>query len=129
LSLFFRRLGRALSSNHARTSLEDVDPRLRGRTYAIPFEQVWQAALALAGGGLRRWHVLESDDYEGVIKAESKTLVLRYIDDVVITVQLDQDAQTRVDMESRSRKGSLDFGANARRIGKFFRSLDQKLKR
>jgi uncharacterized protein (DUF1499 family) len=129
LSLFFRRLGRGLSGNGARTSQDDVDPRLRGRTYAVPFEQVWQAALALAGGGLRRWRILESDDYEGIIKAESKTLVLRYIDDVIIRIQLDPDAQTRVDMESRSRKGSLDFGANARRIGKFFRALDQKLKR
>ena len=129
MSLFFRRLGRGLSGNHARTSQDDVDPRLRGRTYAVPFEQVWQAALALAGGGLRRWHIVESDDYEGVIKAESKTLVLRYIEDVIITIQLDHDAQTRVDMESRSRKGSLDFGANSRRIGKFFRALDQKLKR
>ena len=129
MSLFFRRLGRGLSGNHARTSQTDVDPRLQGRTYAVPFEQVWQAALALAGGGLRRWHIVESDDYEGVIKAESKTLMLRYIDDVIITIQLDHDAQTRVDMESRSRKGSLDFGANARRTGKFFRALDQKLKR
>ena len=129
MSLFFRRLGRGLSGNQARTSQNDVDPRLRGRTYAVPFEQVWQAALALAGGGLRRWHIVESDDYEGIIKAESTTLVLRYIDDVIITIQLDHDAQTRVDMESRSRKGSLDFGANARRIGKFFRALDQKLKR
>jgi uncharacterized protein (DUF1499 family) len=122
-------LSRALTRNHAQTSHDDVDPRLRGRTYAVPFEQVWQASLALAGGGLRRWHVVESDDYEGIIKAESKTFLLRYVDDVSVTIQLDQDAQTRVDMESRSRKGSADFGTNARRIGKFFRALDQRLKR
>ncbi|MGQ0563132.1 MAG: DUF1499 domain-containing protein [Gemmatimonadota bacterium] len=129
MSVFLRRLGRALSRNHAQTSIDDIDPRLRGRTYAIPFEQVWQAARALAGGGLRRWRIIESDDYEGIIHAEARTLFLRFVDDVVITIRLDDDAQTRADMQSRSRKGRFDFGANARRIGKFFRSLDQKLKR
>lgn len=129
MSLFFRRAGRALSRSHAETAQEDEDPRLRGRTYAVPFEQVWQAATALASGGLRRWRMVDSDDYEGVIHAEARTLLWRFVDDVTITIKLDQDAQTRVDMQSRSRKGSTDFGTNARRIGKFFRALDQRLKR
>ena len=85
--------------------------------------------MALAAGGLRRWRVLESDDYEGVIKAEARTLLWRFQDDVVISIKLDHDAQTRVDVRSSSRKGSLDFGANARRVGKFLRALDQRLKR
>ena len=85
--------------------------------------------MALAGGGLRRWRVVESDDYEGIIKAESRTFLWRFTDDIVITVKLDHDAQTRVDMQSQSRKGSGDLGTNARRIGKFFRALDQRLKR
>jgi hypothetical protein len=127
VSLLLRRVGRALARNHVTTALDHWDPRLRGRTYAIPFEQVWQAALALARGGLRRWRVTSSDDYEGVIHAEAKTLMLRYTDDVTIRVYLDENAQTRVDLESRSRKGSVDFGANARRVGRFLRALDRKL--
>jgi len=127
LTLFLRRLLRALSRNHAETAIDDRDPRLRGRTYAIPFEYVWQAASSLANGGLRRWHITGSDDTEGVIHAEAKTLVFRFVDDVVIDVKLDYDAQTRVDMQSKSRKGAIDFGANARRIGRFFRTLDRKL--
>jgi hypothetical protein len=125
--LLVRRFGRALARNYVTTAQDHWDPRLRGRTYAIPFEQVWQAALALANGGLRRWHVVSSDDYEGVIHAESKTLLLRFTDDVTIRVYLDEDAQTRVDVESRSRKGSADFGSNARRVGRFLRALDRKL--
>lgn len=121
-------MGRAISRNHAETSIDDPDPRLRGRTYAVPFEQVWQAATTLASGGLRRWRIVESDDYEGIIRAESRTLLWRFVDDVVISIRLDHDAQTRVDMQSRSRKGSADLGTNARRIGKFFRTLDQRLK-
>ena len=125
--LIFRRLLRALSRNHAETAADDADPRLRGRTYAIPFEHVWQAASSLANGGLRRWRITGSDDTDGVIHAEAKSLVFRFVDDVVIDVKLDADAQTRVDMQSKSRKGAIDFGANARRIGRFFRALDRKL--
>lgn len=115
-------------ASKAETSPDHVSPRLRGRTYAIPFEQVWQAARALAGGGLRGWSIIEEDDYEGVITAESRTLVWRFVDDVVIRIVLDHDAQTRVDMTSASRKGGIDFGTNARRISKFFRALDSRLK-
>ena len=61
----------------AETSPDERDPRLRGRTYAIPFDRVWEAARALASGGLRRWQIIESDDYEGVIRATS-TILTRY---------------------------------------------------
>ena len=113
--------------NQVVTAQDHWDPRLRGRTYSIPFEKVWQASLALADGGLRRWKVIESDDVEGVIKAESKTFWLRFTDDVTIRIYLDEDAQTRVDVESKSRKGSGDFGTNARRAARFFKALDRKL--
>jgi hypothetical protein len=125
--LLVRRVGRALSNNHVTTAQDHWDPRLRGRTYAIPFEQVWQAALALANGGLRRWKVRSSDDYEGVIDVEARSLMLRFVDEVRTRVYLDENAQTRVDLESRSRKGKADFGANARRVGRFLRALDRKL--
>jgi hypothetical protein len=116
-----------LTRNRIATAPDHWDPRLRGRTYAIPFEQVWQAALHLASGGLRRWHMVHSDDYEGIINAEAKTLFLRFVDDVEIRVWLDDDAQTRVDLVSASRKGKADFGTNARRIARFLRALDKRL--
>lgn len=127
MTVFGRRLVRAFSRNLAQTSINEADPRLRGRTYAIPFEQVWQGSLAMAKGGLRGWRLVSSDDYDGVIRAEARSLIFRFVDDVVIYITLDHDAQTRVDMQSSSRKGGVDLGTNARRIGKFFRVLDQKL--
>ena len=125
--MFGRRLVRALSRNHAETAFNDIDPRLRGLTCAIPVEQVGQAARALADRGLRRWSLIDSDDYEGIIAAESRSLLGRSISDVSIRISLDHDAQTRVDMQARSRKGGVDMGANARRIGRFFRALDQRV--
>jgi hypothetical protein len=127
LSLFARRIGYALTRHRAATGDDHWDPRLRGRTYSVPFEQVWQAALALANGGLRRWKVVQSDDYEGTIDVEARTLFMRYVDDVRIHIYLDDDAQTRVDLVSQSRKGRADFGTNARRLARFQRALDRKL--
>jgi hypothetical protein len=122
-----RRLVQALTRNQARSTPASDDTRLRGRTYAVPFDKVWQAAVKLAGGGLRGWSITHADDHDGVIRAEARALVMRTIDDVEITIALDADAQTRVDMVSASRKGFADLGANSRRIGKFFRALDHAL--
>jgi hypothetical protein len=113
--------------NWAVTDPEHRDPHLRGRRYAIPFARVWSAALTLAGGGLRRWSVESSDEIEGVIRARTVTLVFRFVDDVEIRVGLDRDAQTRVDLSSRSRKGKWDLGKNGRRIRKFLKRLDREL--
>jgi hypothetical protein len=129
LSVLLRRLVRGLMRSYAETATHDPDPRLRGRTYAVPFEQVWQAAGRLASGGLRRWRLLANDDYEGVILAEWRTFIFRRRSDVVIHIKLDENAQTRVDMQCRSRKKGIDLGANARTIGRFFRALDQKILR
>jgi len=124
-----RRLVRALTANVAETSADAEDPRLRGRTYAIPFEDVWRTALSLADSGLRGWRVISADDRQGVIVAEAKTLALRFVDDVRIRIVLDPNAQTRVDARSASRVGRLDFGTNARRIARFCRRLDRQLGR
>ena len=108
----------------AETAQAHEDPRLRGRTYAIPFEDVWNAAMALATVGLRRWRVVASDDEEGVIRAEATTFWRKRIDDVVIRVTLDENAQTRVDASSATREGSA-WGRNERRLRRFFEALDK----
>ena len=111
----------------AQTAPNDADARLRGRTYAVPFDQVWQAAVALAGGALRGWKIVEQDDYEGIIKAESWPLIGQSATDVRILISLDENAQTRVDLQTQARSGWPDLGAKARRIGKFCRKLDERL--
>lgn len=116
-----------LTRNAAETGRDARDPRLRGRTYAVPFERVWTGALKLARGGLRGWRLVEADDLQGVIRAEATTLFLRAVDDVTIHISLDADAQTRVDARSASRKDRRDLGRNARRLDRFFRRLDRIL--
>jgi uncharacterized protein (DUF1499 family) len=120
-------LKRALTRNRAATAPDHPNPRMRGRRYAIPFQEVWETVLALVGGGLRGWTLVEADDVAGRIRAEARTLLFRFTDDVEIRVRLDRDAQTRVDLVSASRVGKADLGVNARRIRRFLRCLDREL--
>ncbi len=111
----------------ARTDPKSQDPRLRGRTYAIPFERVWQGACVLADGGLSRWRLLHADDEVGVIDAEATSLVRRIPDAVHITVKLDENAQTRVDMTVMSPKPGRQSSRGVRLVSRLFRALDARL--
>lgn len=117
---------RAPSGSRAETRPTAEDPRLRGRTYAIPFDRVWNAALDIARGH-SRWEIVDADDLAGVLRCESRTLFLRRMEDVFIRVSLDENAQTRVDLISRAREDRTDWGSNARRIRWFIKKLDQAL--
>jgi hypothetical protein len=118
---------RGLTENQATTNPRSDDRRLRGRTYAIPFENVWQASLTLCQGGLRGWSVLSHDDQRGVIEAVSKPLFFGPEDDVRVEIQLDENAQTRVDLWSASQRGRTNLGRNRRVIGHFLYRLDRLL--
>lgn len=111
----------------AHSSADAADARLVGRTYAIPFSEVWDAAARLAGGGLRGWTTPCLDDQQGVLEARVRGLVLRFPADFVITVALDENAQTRVDLTARGKHRGGDFGVNARRINRFCNALDEAL--
>ena len=116
-----------LSGNHALTDVSATDPRLRGRTYAIPFDGVWKAALKVSNKQMRGWSVLYIDDQTGVIVAEALRLLWKHKDDVRISIGLDENGQTRVDLRSTSRQGKRDWGRNRRRISSFLRLLDREL--
>ncbi|HSG47520.1 MAG TPA: DUF1499 domain-containing protein [Longimicrobiales bacterium] len=113
--------------NRTSTHPAHPDPLLRGRTYAIPFDTVWTAALRLAGGGLPRWNVIRADDGPGVIQAEVRPRLWGENGDALVRVGLDADAQTRVDLVSSSRGNRNDLGASRRRAIRFFKALDRAL--
>jgi hypothetical protein len=117
----------SLTGHRAETSPAASDPRLRGRTYAIAFEEVWTAAVALASRGLPRVTLRGADDRSGRIEAEGTSRILGRIDDISIRVGLDENAQTRVDMHSVAREPKTDLGRNRRRVAAFFRGLDAAL--
>lgn len=103
------------------------DPDLRGRTYPIPFDTVWSAALALAGGGIPGWSVVRADDVPGMIQGEVSPRLVGWMGDVLVHVGLDHHAQTRVDLICSSRGARRDLGTSRRRVVRFFRELDRAL--
>jgi len=113
--------------NRTSTHPSHPDRLLRGRTYAIPFDTVWTAALHLADGGLARWTVIRADDGPGIIQAEVRPRFWGENGDALIRVGLDPDAQTRVDVVSSSRGSRSDLGTSRRRAIRFFRALDRAL--
>ena len=121
-----RRLIRALTRNRAWTDPGSPDRRLRGRANAVPFAEVWRAALETARAH-PRWTVTTTDTRSGVIEAEARTALWRFVDDVQVRVWLDDDGSTRVDLTSQSRVGGADLGTNARRIARFLHALDRRL--
>ena len=120
------RIWRALTRNRARTSPGADDPRLRGRSYAVPFDRVWTAALETAGA-TRGWTIVDSDPRAGTFRAEARTRLWKLVDDVEVRVSLDEEARTRVDLSSASRTGRADLGTNARRIARFLHALDRRI--
>jgi len=119
---------KGFTENQAFTDPADEDPRLRGRTYAIPFEAVWQASIGLGGGGLRGWSMESADDQRGVIKVRVAPMIMFPEVLVRINVSLDANAQTRVELAATSRTERGDLGRSRRLIARFVRRLDKKLK-
>lgn len=128
MGAYLERLRDALSRAEAATSQHAADPRLRGRTYAIPFEDVWQAVISLMGGGVSwRWTLTHADDHDGIVLGKiAGAGLFRFPSTIAVTIGLDENAQTRVDARATSDR-NRDFGANARRIHAFFRALDRRL--
>jgi hypothetical protein len=124
--LFTPRLASALNKYRAETNPWSEDPRLIGRTYAIPYEEVWRTCMKfVAERG--RWRLLEEDDLAGFIRIRCITLVFRREDNLEIRVGLDENALTRVDVRAGSKRSRMDLGLNVRRVGWFFKKLDELL--
>ena len=117
----------ATARARAETDPRSPDPRLRGRTYAIPFDRVWSTALAAIHGGLPRWKTLSYDDQKGIILAEARTAVLRRDVDIHVRIGLDDNGQTRVDVRTALRGAHGDLGSTRRLIGSFLAELDRRL--
>ena len=118
---------RRRSGSSTETAPDAEDPRLRGRTYTIPFEEVWQASIRVVRSRLRGWTVVLDDDRKGRIDALHKTLFRGRETEVVITVGLDENGQTRVDAAAAARSEGRDWGRRRRLVGRFMKHLDREL--
>lgn len=118
-----------MAHNSAVTSPNAEDPLLRGRIYAIPFEDVWQGTLRVVRERLRGWSLDSADDQEGRVVARVQGWWKKLHGVVEITITLDADAQTRVAAQAVTRDTNRDWGVNARRLRQFARALDREAAR
>ncbi|WP_224242112.1 DUF1499 domain-containing protein [Hyalangium gracile] len=116
----------ALTRNVAETSPQHEDPRLRTRSYPLSRETVWSTVQELATSQ-EGWTIVRTDPAEGVLEAEARTRLFKFVDDVTLRVRPASGQRISVDLSSRSRVGKGDLGTNARRIGRFLAALDQAL--
>jgi uncharacterized protein (DUF1499 family) len=119
-------LGRWPAINVVETGKTPEYPDVTPRIYQASPERVFDAALH-AVNRLPRWSLITSHPERGEIRAEARTRVFRFVDDILIRVG-QQDGGTVVSVRSASRVGRGDFGQNARNIRALFEELDRQLK-
>lgn len=100
-------------------------PDLLPRRYREGKVRVFDAALH-AVDRLPRWQMTSYRPEQGEIKAEARTRLLRFVDDVTVRVE-ERGGVTVVNVRSASRVGRGDFGQNARNVRAFFAELDRQM--
>jgi len=117
-----KRLMFYLSRNSVETRPDHTFPELRTRTSEMPVEEAYEAALAaLEDLG---WRVAERDHDAHTIHAVVTTPVLRFKDDVRISIESTQGGGSAVKVTSSSRVGRADYGANVSHVIAFYRALE-----
>jgi len=110
--------------NDVKTGQTPEYPKLQPQRFGADVPAVYTAALEAAKAiGLE---IISSDEAKGEIRGVATTRVLRFKDDVTITISREGDA-TVVNIRSASRVGKGDFGANARRIEKLQAEIASRL--
>lgn len=117
-----KRLVTYLTRNTARTSAGHELPELRTRVYALPPDRAFDLTLrAVENAG---WRVVDGNPGRDEIHAVVATPWLRFRDDVKISLTEAPGGGTRVQVDSRSRVGRADFGANIAHVMELYGRLD-----
>jgi hypothetical protein len=69
------------------------------------------------------WNIVAFDAKRGRIEATDTTLWFGFTDDIVIRVQIAGAIGAKVDVRSKSRVGTFDYGRNAQRVREYLKSL------
>jgi uncharacterized protein (DUF1499 family) len=102
-------------------------PDLTPRVYPVSPERAFDAALH-AVSRLPRWTLIAYDPGRGEIRAEARTRLFRFVDDVLVRIGT-QDGGASVSARSASRVGKGDFGQNARNVRALYEELERELQK
>ncbi len=116
-----------LTKNWAVLDPDDPDPELRWVVVPLaPAEAAARAAAIVAA--LPRWRVEGIDPGDPGILATHRTLVWRFVDEVMIRFEPTDDGGTTIYAHSWSRIGKSDFGQNRRNLRELTRALRRGLR-
>lgn len=110
--------------NDVSTGTTPQYPDLQPQKFNQPLEKVFTSALETSKA--MGWDIIEADQNLGTIEAVATTRLLRFKDDVTVTMTREGDV-TVVNLRSHSRVGKGDLGTNARRIRTFQAELAKRL--
>ncbi len=102
-----------------RAAYPDLAPAMLTLAPAAAFDR------ALAVVDEMGWEMLAADAGELRIEATDRSFWFGFADDVVVRVEPDGEAGSRVDVRSLSRVGGGDLGVNARRVRAFVDALSE----
>lgn len=117
-----KRLVTYLTRNAARTRPGHELPELRSRAYDLPVDRVF--ALTAQAAESAGWNIVDMNAGERELHAVAATPWLRFKDDIHIALRGRPEGGTIVEIESRSRVGRADFGANIAHIIELHHRLD-----
>jgi uncharacterized protein (DUF1499 family) len=110
--------------NDVRTGETPQYPDIQPQRFNQPGDKVFAAALGTAQS--LGWEIRLTEPQQGIIEAVATTRLLKFKDDVTITVTQENGASV-VNVRSKSRIGKGDLGTNARRIRAFQAELAKRL--
>lgn len=120
-------MSKAPTRQAKRDGMDSVDAELRGRTYAIPFGTIWQALVTLTSGTLRGWRIAYKDEHLGVIEARVRNMWRPAPARAMISIGLDANAQTCLDVSVIATDETVNGETNPRRLRRLIEALDRML--
>lgn len=115
-----------LTEHRAETEPHHTDVSLRTRRVHLSYTRFYSTLLDILKS-LPRWNLVRENRETGEIRAERRTSVFRFVDDIQIIATQTARNETRLNLRSVSRLGKGDFGRNARNIRSFFNALDTRI--
>jgi len=115
-----------ITQNRAETLEAHPDPSLRTRMYRTSTGAVFRATIEVINR-FPRWKWAQQEPALGLILAERRSRLFKFVDDVRIEITQTASGDTAVHVVSQSRIGKWDFGQNARNIRTFLNALDESI--
>jgi uncharacterized protein (DUF1499 family) len=118
-------------SEEARAAQRTAYPDLQTAVVPLDSSSAYQLALTVAAD--LGWRIVDTQppnlggEGGAAIEATDRSLFFGFVDDIAIRITPGA-TQTAIDVRSVSRVGRHDFGANARRVRKFFAAVREEMR-